>query len=321
MALQYFSNERLDDLRHLYCEDKLFQTFSPVLCQLQEKRGELDPVILWHEVEALRERLKRANHPDTEVFYLISYLRKHLAQQMLKNNEVVERSNEHIIESMLIILLLLMFQLADATPAADRLDENPNNLVCRALASVLTNPDLAWYVEPMRKNLTLKKKDLLGQPIVLPVVNYMKAQVALDAMDEMAKNKYERIINQIDTLSKGLYRLLNISKDSYLQIWKNICISTDLLELMGKKEPRTYKNDFNFKMFCNVLGIFQNTSLPSGKSILDTNVQDVNNAIGDKNYRNYITYYNLFDGSCAYNKDQFKQIQRIINETLSKQPQ
>ena len=324
MALQYFSEERLDALRHQYSEDKLFQTLSPVLCELQEARGELDPVILWHEVEALRERLKRANHPETEVSFLISYLRKHLTEQTLEKGDVEERSEEHVVESMLIILLLLMFQLTDAVPAADKLDENPNNLVCRALAHILTNPAHKWYIEPMRKNLTLRKKDYLGNEIVLPVVDYMKAKVSLDAMDEIAKNELERILTQVDDLSKGLYpELLHISQDKYLEIWEQICLSSDMLHLMCKKEPRTYGMNFNFKMFCNVLGLLQNTSLKDGRPVLDTNVKEVNDRIGDKNYRNYITYYNQgeHDTNCAYTKKQLAQLQRIVADALTEDEQ
>ena len=322
MSLQYFSSERLDDLRHLYCEDKLFQTFSPVLCQLEYERGELNPVILWHEVEALRERLKRANHQETEVYYLIGYLREHLSQAALEDGSMVERPGVRIIESMLIILLLLMFQLADASPAVDKLEQNPNDIVCRALAHVLTNPAFRWYIEPMRRNLTLKQTDLLGHPIVLPVVDYMKTKISLDAMDEIAKNKYDLIIHHIDELSQGLYsNLLHVSKELYMKIWENICLKTDLVQLMGKKSPRGYDLDFNFKMFCNVLGILQHTTVESGQSVLDTNVQEVNNAISTQNHRPYIMYYNTFDNSCAYSKEQFKQIEHIISEMLSEQPE
>ena len=318
MALQYFSRERLDDLRHLYSEDKLFQTFTPVLCELQLTRGELDPAILWHEVEILREKLKVANHPETEIYYLIGFLKEHLAYEISVDGNTRLRSDQQIVESMLIILLLLMFQLTDATPASNQLDKNPNNLACRALAHVLTNPDFDWYIKPMKRNLTLKQTDLLGNPIILPVVDYMKAKISLDAMDEIAKNKYDRIIHNIDELSKGLYpKLLHISNDLYVTIWKNICLRADLMQLMSKKSPRTYDMDFNIKMFCNVLGILQYTKIDSGKSVLDTNVQEVNNAIAEKNYRNYITYYNQCDSNCAYTKDQFKNIQQIIKETLS----
>lgn len=321
MAIQYFSEQRLDDLRHHYCEDQLFRTFSPVLCELQEKRGELNPVILWHEVETLRERLKKANYPETEVAYLVEYLLKQLAQQTVENNKIINRPDERVIESMLCILLLLFFQLADATPSADKLDENPNHAICSALARILTDPQHSWYIEPMRNNLTIKKTDFLGNKIVLPVVDYMKAKVSLDAMDEIAKKNYERIIEHIRTISANLFpKLLHISQDKFMEIWKNICLDTDLFFLVGKREPRTYPYDFNFKLFCNVLGILQFTSLPSGKSALSTNVQEVNAAIGDKNNRNYITYYNQCDSYCAYSKDQFNQIKRIVANTLSEQP-
>ena len=174
----------------------------------------------------------------------------------------------------------------------------------------------------MRRNLTLKQTDLLGHPIVLPVVDYMKTKISLDAMDEIAKNKYDLIIHHIDELSQGLYsNLLHVSKELYMKIWENICLKTDLVQLMGKKSPRGYDLDFNFKMFCNVLGILQHTTVESGQSVLDTNVQEVNNAISTQNHRPYIMYYNTFDNSCAYSKEQFKQIEHIISETLSEQPE
>lgn len=321
MALQYYSEQRLDELKHLYNEDKLFRTFSPVLCRLQEERGELHPVILWHEVEALRERLKRSNHPETEIFYLIGHLRNHLAQQTTANNQLVERDEGKIVESMLCILLLLFFQLSDATPSEENLEANPNHVLCATLAHVLVDPKHEWYVNPMHQNLTSKKTDILGNKIVLPVVDYMKAKVSLDAMDEVAKRSFERAMEHIHSLSQGLQAYLNISFDKYIEIWQNICAEPDLHSLICKKQPRTYELDFNLKMFCNVLGLLQNTNLDSGIPILKNNVQEVNNAIGQKNYRNYITYYNVFDGTSAYTKDQFTQITRIISDTLTEQPQ
>lgn len=79
--------------------------------------------------------------------------------------------------------------------------------------------------------------------------------------------------------------------------------------------------NFNFKMFCNVLGLLQNTSLKDGRPVLDTNVKEVNDRIGDKNYRNYITYYNQgeHDTNCAYTKKQLAQLQRIVTDALAEE--
>ena len=321
MALQYFSEERIEDLKHLYSEDKLFRTFSPVLCELQEKRGELHPVILWHEVDALRERLRKASYRETEVPFLVNYLRGHLSQQLTDGKEVLTRDEDHVVETMLCVLLLLFFQLSDATPSEDKLEENPNHVVCKALAYLLANPDFAWYIEPMRKNLTMRKTDLQGNKIVLPVTDYMQMKVTKDAMDEIARQNYERIMAHIAELSKGLKQYLKISEDDYMSIWENICMDGDLFLLMSKKEPRTYPYEFNIKMFCNVLGLLQHTVLATGEVILLDNVQNVNNAISEKNYRPYLTYYNVFDSNCAYTKPQMLEIKRIIGTILELKPE
>lgn len=318
MALQHFSEERLEDLKHLYSEDKLFRTFSPVLCELQEKRGELHPVVLWHEAEALRERLRKTSYRETEIPFLVNYLRGHLSQQLTSGKEVIMRSENQIVETMLCVLLLLFYQLSNATPSEDKLEENPNHIVCKALAHLLTNPDFAWYIEPMHRNLTMRKTDLLGNKIVLPVVDYMQLKVAKDAMDEIAKHNYERIMQHIEELSKGLIQHLKIDKEAYMSIWENICMDGDLFLLMSKKEPRTYQYEFNLKLFCNVLGLLQHTVLASGESALVDNVKSVNDAISEKNLRNYITYYNVPDSSdCVYNKQQMAEIKRIIASVLN----
>ena len=312
------TQEEITKLILYYSKDHLFVAISPVLSNLQIQTNELHPVILWHEVELLRASLIQSENATYEINFAIQHLLGKMSYFIdFDGKTLVTRTKDEALRSTLCILLLLFLQLADGTPSEERIKDNPNLALTNAVAKIISDPKFSWYIEPMTKNLLHRKTDNLGEKIVLPVVNYMTLQASIDAMDDCSKNAIEVMVGYTIELSIHLIQYLSISKEQYQSIWQNLCSDPLLMPRFREKNPNRYPEKYNFKLFCNILGILQNTDY-KGKTILDSNIKKINDALGNKNYRPYLTYYNTFNVSeCAISKEEFARIKSIINNSLS----
>lgn len=312
------TQEEIDKLIHHYINDDLFKAISPILSQLQLQTNELHPVILWHEVDLLRAKLVQSQDATYEINFTTQSLLVRMSHYIdLDGNTLVKRTDEQVLRSTLCILLLLFLQLADGTPSEEYIKDNPNLALTKAVAQIITNPIYDWYIKPMTKNLLSRKTDYLGNKIVLPVIDYMTIQAGIDAMDDLSKNSIQHIVDYTMEISQGLIQYLSISKEQYKSIWLNLCSDPLIMPRFREKNPNRYPEKYNFKLFCNILGILQHTDY-NGKTILDSNIKKINDALGNKNYRPYLTYYSTFNVSeCAISKEEFARIKSIINNSLS----
>lgn len=311
------TQEEIDKLIHHYINDDLFKAISPILSQLQLQTNELHPVILWHEVDLLRAKLVQSQDATYEINFTTQSLLVRMSHYIdLDGNTLVKRTDEQVLRSTLCILLLLFLQLADGTPSEENIKDNPNLALTKAVAQIITNPIYDWYIKPMTKNLLSRKTDYLGNKIVLPVIDYMTIQAGIDAMDDLSKNSIQHIVDYTMEISQGLIQYLSISKEQYKSIWLNLCSDPLIMPRFREKNPCRYLKNYNFKLFCNILGILQHTE-HNGKIVLDSNVTKINTALGQKNYRTYLTYYNIYDASeCAISKEEYARIKSIIDKTL-----
>jgi hypothetical protein len=312
------TQEEITKLIRHYSKDHLFVAISPVLSHLQIQTNELHPVILWHEVELLRVSLIRSESATYEVNFATQYLLGRMSFYIdIDGKTLVKRTEEQALRSTLCILLLLFLQLADGTPSEERIKDNPNLALTNAVAKIITDPKFSWYIEPMTKNLLSRKTDNLGEKMVLPVVNYMTLQASIDAMDDCSKKAIEELVGYTMELSTQLIQYLSITTEQYQLIWQNLCSDPLLMPRFSEKNPNRYPKNYNFKLFCNILGILQHTDYKEN-TVLDSNIKKINNALGNKNYRPYLTYYSTFNVSeCAISKEEFARIKSIINNSLS----
>lgn len=312
------TQEEIDKLIHHYINDDLFKAISPILSQLQLQTNELHPVILWHEVDLLRAKLVQSQDATYEINFTTQSLLVRMSHYIdLDGNTLVKRTDEQVLRSTLCILLLLFLQLADGTPSEENIKDNPNLSLTKAVAQIITNPIYDWYIKPMTKNLLSRKTDYLGNKIVLPVIDYMTIQAGIDAMDDLSKNSIQHIVDYTMEISQGLIQYLSISKEQYKSIWLNLCSDPLIMPRFREKNPNRYPEKYNFKLFCNILGILQHIDY-KGKTILDSNIKKINDALGNKNYRPYLTYYSTFNVSeCAISKEEFARIKSVINNSLS----
>lgn len=274
-----FSEERLTSLRARYRGDDLFRTWTWILCLLEQQLNGLNAVEVWSETEMIRQKLSAIKeHRDNEVEFLYG--------------DLVKR---HQSESTAIIILTVLFtQMCDAAPDEedDAAERNPNRAVCMVLARRLKNEPFFVKLIAAYKS---RRYDNEGNKIILPVTDYLNVKSPLELMDEEAKVKVERWVEEIEKLTRGIRGFLNIDWTVYDTIWRNICAEQEISLLLKKEQPRNNKWGFNLKLVANVLGILHVTPYGDG-FVLAGSIQTISDAVG-VNVRAYIGNHADFGSS------------------------
>ena len=293
-----FSEEKLTSLRALYRGDDLFRTWTWLLCLLEQQLNGLNAVEVWSETEMIRQKLSAIKeHRDNEVEFLYG--------------DLVKR---HQSESTAIIILTVLFtQMCDAAPDEedDAAVQNPNRAVCSVLAHLLMNPKIRSFTEQLIKAFNHRRYDNEGNKIVLPITDYMEVKSPLELMDEEAKVKVERWVEEIEKLTRGIRGFLNIDWDVYKYIWRNICAEQEIPLLLKEKQPRGNKWGYNLKLVANVLGILH--TIPYGENVvLEGSIQAISDAVG-VNVRAYIGNHADFGSSnTTLTKEMHAKIKQFI---------
>lgn len=293
-----FSEEKLTSLRALYRGDDLFRTWTWLLCLLEQQLNGLNAVEVWSETEMIRQKLSEIKeHRDNEVEFLYG--------------DLVKR---HQSESTAIIILTVLFtQMCDAAPDEedDAAVQNPNRAVCSVLAHLLMNPKIRSFTEKLIKAFNHRRYDNEGNKIILPITDYMEVKSPLELMDEEAKVKVERWVEEIEKLTRGIRGFLNIDWDVYKYIWRNICAEQEISLLLNEIQPRKNSWGHNLKLVANVLGILHVT--PYGDDVvLAGSIQTISDAVG-VNVRAYIGNHADFGSSnTTLTKEMHAKIKQFI---------
>ena len=293
-----FSEEKLTSLRALYRGDDLFRTWTWLLCLLEQQLNGLNAVEVWSETEMIRQKLSEIKeHRDNEVEFLYG--------------DLVKR---HQSESTAIIILTVLFtQMCDAAPDEedDAAERNPNRAVCTVLARLLMHHANRPFFEKLIAAYKSRRYDNEGNKIILPVTDYLNVKSPLELMDEEAKVKVERWVEEIEKLTRGIRGFLNIDWDVYKYIWRNICAEQEIPLLLKEKQPRGNKWGYNLKLVANVLGILH--TIPYGENVvLEGSIQTISDAVG-VNVRAYIGNHADFGSSnTTLTKEMHAKIKQFI---------
>lgn len=293
-----FSEEKLTSLRALYRGDDLFRTWTWLLCLLEQQLNGLNAVEVWSETEMIRQKLSEIKeHRDNEVEFLYG--------------DLVKR---HQSESTAIIILTVLFtQMCDAAPDEedDAAERNPNRAVCTVLAHLLKNSPNKPFFKKLIAAYKSRRYDNEGNKIVLPITDYMEVKSPLELMDEEAKVKVERWVEEIEKLTRGIRGFLNIDWTAYDTIWRNICAEQEISLLLNEIQPRGNKWGYNLKLVANVLGILH--TIPYGENVvLEGSIQAISDAVG-VNVRAYIGNHADFGSSnTTLTKEMHAKIKQFI---------
>ena len=293
-----FSEEKLTSLRALYRGDDLFRTWTWLLCLLEQQLNGLNAVEVWSETEMIRQKLSEIKeHRDNEVEFLYG--------------DLVKR---HQSESTAIIILTVLFtQMCDAAPDEedDAAERNPNRAVCTVLARLLMHHANRPFFEKLIAAYKSRRYDNEGNKIILPITDYMEVKSPLELMDEEAKVKVERWVEEIEKLTRGIRGFLNIDWTAYDTIWRNICAEQEISLLLNEIQPRGNKWGYNLKLVANVLGILH--TIPYGENVvLEGSIQAISDAVG-VNVRAYIGNHADFGSSnTTLTKEMHAKIKQFI---------
>lgn len=293
-----FPEEKIVSLRGRYRGDDLFRTWTWLLCLLEQQLNGLNAVEIWSETEMICQKLSEIKeHRDNEVEFLYG--------------DLVKR---HQSESTAIIILTVLFtQMCDAAPDEedDAAERNPNRAVCTVLARLLMNPANRPFFEKLIAEYKRRRYDNEGNKIILPITDYLNVKSPLELMDEEAKAKVEKWVEEIENRTLRIRYFLNIDWDVYKNIWRNICTEQEISLLLKKEQPRNNKWGFNLKLVANVLGILR--AIPyDGKFVLEGSIQAISDAVG-LNVRAYIANHADFGTSnTTLTKEMHAKIKQII---------
>ena len=293
-----FSEEKLTSLRALYRGDDLFRTWTWLLCLLEQQLNGLNAVEVWSETEMIRQKLSEIKeHRDNEVEFLYGELK-----------------NRHQSEKTAVIILTVLFtQMCDAAPDEedDAAERNPNRAVCTVLARLLMHHANRPFFEKLIAAYKSRRYDNEGNKIILPVTDYLNVKSPLELMDEEAKVKVERWVEEIEKLTRGIRGFLNIDWTAYDTIWRNICAEQEISLLLNEIQPRKNSWGHNLKLVANVLGILHVT--PYGDDVvLAGSIQTISDAVG-VNVRAYIGNHADFGSSnTTLTKEMHAKIKQFI---------
>lgn len=293
-----FPEEKIVSLRGRYRGDDLFRTWTWLLCLLEQQLNGLNAVEIWSETEMICQKLSEIKeHRDNEVEFLYG--------------DLVKR---HQSESTAIIILTVLFtQMCDAAPDEedDAAERNPNQAVCTVLARLLMNPANRPFFEKLIAAYKSRRYDNEGNKIILPITDYLNVKSPLELMDEEAKAKVEKWVEEIENRTLRIRYFLNIGWDVYKNIWRNICTEQEISLLLTREQPRNNKWGFNLKLVANVLGILR--AIPyDGKFVLEGSIQAISDAVG-LNVRAYIANHADFGTSnTTLTKEMHAKIKQII---------
>lgn len=293
-----FPEEKIVSLRGRYRGDDLFRTWTWLLCLLEQQLNGLNAVEIWSETEMICQKLSEIKeHRDNEVEFLYG--------------DLVKR---HQSESTAIIILTVLFtKMCDAAPDEedDAAERNPNRAVCTVLARLLMNPANKPFVEKLIAAYKSRRYDNEGNKIILPITDYLNVKSPLELMDEEAKAKVEKWVEEIENRTLRIKYFLNIDWDVYKNIWRNICTEQEISLLLTREQPRNNKWGFNLKLVANVLGILHATP-NDGKFVLEGSIQAISDAVG-VNVRAYIANHADFGTSnTTLTKEMHAKIKQII---------
>lgn len=274
------------------------ETWTWLLCLLEQQLNGLNAVEIWSETEMICQKLSEIKeHRDNEVEFLYG--------------DLVKR---HQSESTAIIILTVLFtQMCDAAPDEedDAAERNPNRAVCTVLARLLMHHANRPFFEKLIAAYKSRRYDNEGNKIILPITDYLNVKSPLELMDEEAKAKVEKWVEEIENRTLRIKYFLNIDWDVYKNIWRNICTEQEISLLLTREQPRNNKWGFNLKLVANVLGILRATPY-NGKFVLEGSIQAISDAVG-VNVRAYIANHADFGTSnTTLTKEMHAKIKQII---------
>lgn len=300
------SIDEQNTLHHRYRKSDLFRQWSPVLCQMEWEREELDVITIWWETERCLQMLRQEKENRDE---MIPYLLK----QLLREYRTVERADGTTAErtplqaelTAITVMTVLMFRLMNAAEEGKEEEDFDNRAICVAIANLIRNHPL---FEELTDSFFKRKKDNSGKKIVIARNDPMTEATPLEQMDEQAKEEIAGMKERVISLTAGLKACFNEHWECWTKLVDLVCMDVELLTLLKEVSPANNEWKMNQKLICNLIGIFKK------QRDITVSVNSINQALSSKQLSSYLRNHADYGGNdSSLSKEQHKRVEGMID--------
>lgn len=271
MKIKILNDEERRNCHHLFRNNDLFRHWHPILSEIERNFTKMDAISVWYNADVVLRHLRSVTEFRDEKLIFI-------------HSEISRNNTKEVVST---IMAVVLTRLINATEEGHEEEDIPNDLICNA---ILKNHLEDVFFDKMMNVFFKRNIGNDGKKVVITPSDPMTQNTLLDDMDDVAKKEMKVYIDKVMEKTEGL-KLYFKDWDEWEMLWKNICLDAELLALLKNISPRGTDCGFNQKMVCNVIGMYV------GAKSSDISITSINNALGTKNLRKYISNH------CAHKSD------------------
>lgn len=308
--IKQLSAEEQESLHRRYRNNDIFRHWSPLLCRMEWEMQELDLVTLWSEVEnSLNELRTEKEHREEMIQYIFGRLMKDFRTVQDEFGEKHIRTVEQAECSAVTVMCIVLTMLMNAVENGHEEEAFANQPMCVAITAWLRSHPHFQY---LMKDFFSRKMGFDGKKVVFTPSDPMNIQSQLDNMAEELRKEVEGMTQKSIDHTGSLEKYFVEHWDTWKELWRELCMDHEMLQLMQTVNPNKNEWGINQKMICNVIGLFIH------KAKIEVSTVDVNRQLSDKQLSSYLRNHKAYGTSdCALNKQQHKKIEDTIDRLLS----
>lgn len=287
MQIKKLTDEERKSYHSHFRKNDLFRHWIPILSDLEKDITHMDAISLWYNANEVLQQLRvETDFRDEQIVYI--------------HSEMARNDNGPCLTS---IMAIVTTCLMNATEEGHEEENIPNDAICIAIRRLYEKDRL---FEALIAEFFRRKIGNDGKRVVITPSDPMTQNISLDDMDDVAKREVESYKGKVLDLTKGL-KVYFTDWDCWQELWTQICMDAELVNLLKRIDPRRNEWELNQKMICNVIGIYIEVFE------MRTPINTIKNALSTKQLSSYISNHRGFDTSdTAINQEQYTKIKNLI---------
>lgn len=300
--MKQLSTHEQRTLHHYYKKNDLYRQWLPILSELNRNHGEADAQTLWHMANQLVVRLRgEQSFREHDISPIYNELLSDCSQF-----DATERTAKLAQRSAKTVMCVLLTMLMNAVEAGHEDECFSNEPMCMAILDILSGDN---YFQSLMNLFFKRDVGYDGNKVVIAPKDPMQEEAMFENMDEVAKADVEQMVEKVVSRTNGLKAKLKDGWGAWCALWLEVCMDKEFILLLKKEEPRTTDWGINEKMVFNVVGMVR-------KLInMTDSVNVLNDAIGTKNRRSYISNITDFNGTdSVFDREKYDRMMHLIEK-------
>lgn len=285
MEIKILNLEERRTCHNHFRKNDLFRHWHPILSEIEHYFEGMDAISVWYNADVVLQHLRASSeYRDNEMYFI--------------HSEISRTQKKKVVSA---IMAVVLTRLMNATEEGHEDEYIPNDLICNA---ILKKHHSDFFFDKIMNVFFLRNIGNDGKKVVITPSDPMTQNTTLNEMDDVSKKEVQAYVDKVMEVTQGLNVYFK-EWDGWKLLWENICLDVELLDLLKEKSPRG--REFNMKMICNVIGMYADTM------IKDVSITSLNNALGGKNMRNYISNHRAYDTTdTTLSKEQHEKIIKMM---------